>query len=144
PRARRGEDAVWTIGAELRTAPAREHRDRASPWPGGKPRRPPVSRVVTNKIPPWKRQRVEIGDGVADDTAGQFFTRRESTDGSLGLPQHDEVPVRVEELRQLRRGETDETNLQAAIPPGAAPCGLATVVHERGQDDRDLAVESRA
>src|SRR5439155_17190680 len=126
------------------TPPAREHRHRASPWPRGQPRGPPTSRVGTNQIPSWKRQRVEIGDGVADDAAGQFFTTRESTDGILGLPQYDEVPVRVEELRELRRGETDETDPQAAIPLGPTPCGLATVVHERSQDDRDIAVESRS
>jgi hypothetical protein len=55
--------------------------------------------------------------------AGQFFTPRESTDGILGLPKYDEVPVRVEELRELRRGETDETDQQAAIPLGPTPCG---------------------
>ena len=133
-------DPVRAVGAELRAAPRRQHRQRASVRPAGK-RDPPATLRRQQRIPLRKRQRVQVVDLRTRHCPAQPFAGKQPHQRRLGLTADDEVRRVLEQVRQLLRSESDESDAHAGGAHRARPRRLTAVVDKRRQDDRHVAID---
>ncbi len=143
PRAITGDDAVRAVGAELGAAAACEQRVATAHWPG-RPLEPEVRLAAAHEIPARERQRVEVGDRVARRHAPRDGAARQLHHAGFRLAVQDEIAVALEEPRQLRGRDADESNRDAALPHPIGPRGFVAVVDERREHERNVALDQAA
>ena len=141
PGAIAGEDAMRAVGAELRTSAAGEERKAAA----DRPRRPlnaePARAALGDEIPPGKRQRIEVLNFLADGDPGRNDALRDAHDTGFGLAVQDEVAVIDKQRRHLRGGDADEPYFDSAGAHLVGPRGLALVIDQRRENQRDVPVD---
>jgi len=139
------KNTMRAVGAELRTAAAGEERNAAAVRPPGERHGPPAGAQQPRNVPLRKRQRVQIFDWLTLAVALECVPAREACDGRLRFTDDDEVRVIAEQLRQLRRGQPHEADVNAAGASLVRPRRLVLVIDERTEHDRYVgAVEPAA
>jgi len=125
-----GQDAVRAIGAELGTSAARQHREAAAGRPPGA-RDIEAEPPLAQQIPAWKRQGIQVRKRRARDAARKRGAGYKLHHRGLGLAIDQEIGVRLEQLRHLRRREPDEPDARAPSAHHVGPGGLLLEVNQR-------------
>ncbi len=143
-RSVRGEDSVRAIGAELGAASTGQQRIGATRPALRNGQRPGVRCAAAHDVPSRKRERVEFGDCWTLNPSLESCATRQRHYRRLRLSHDHEVSVRIEQLRQLRGREPDESDSQPAPPLGVGPFRLVPVIHQGRQHEGDVSVDRRA
>src|SRR5204862_3590446 len=107
-----GEDPVRAVRAEL-GAPAAGEQGEPAARRAARVGHAEAAPRARDEVPAGERQRVEVLDLRAWDCPREALAREQSSEGGFGLALHQEIGMRREEVRQLRRGQADKADARS-------------------------------
>ena len=93
------------------------------------------------KMPCREGKTVQVRDRGAFNQALQLFAAREAHSRLFRFAFNDEIAMAFQQVLRVGRDGSKEAHFHTELPPGGIrPGGFVTIVHERGQDESDVAL----